>query len=98
MRVVYLCIGAKRAGQPPSAGVKPLTRNRQHVIDGRQRATEEKQFLAMPVDVSPPTRELARAKIGERAHEFGARRHGHLCSSGWRRRPSVGGKISQRNV
>src|SRR4029077_8690865 len=85
MRVVYLRIGAKRAGQPPSAGVKPLARNRQHVIDGRQRATEQKQFLAMPVEVSPPTCQLARAKIGERAHEFGAHRHGHLRSSRWRR-------------
>src|SRR5215475_1277892 len=98
MRVVYVRIGAKRTGQSVRAGVKPLARDRQQVIERGQSAAEQMEFLAMPINVAAPTGELAGAETAERTHELGTHRYGDLRGSGWRGRPPVGSKIDQRHV
>src|SRR6516164_4817509 len=98
MCVVNLRVGTKRAGQPVSARINTLPRNCQQVIEHWQRTAEQIKFLPVSVDVAAPTSELARAKPGERCHEFGSHRHCNLCGSSWRGRATVGDKIDQCHV
>src|SRR5215470_11760774 len=79
MSVVYLRIGAKRARQPVRAGVETLARNRLQVIERRQRAAEQMEFLVMPV--SWPTAEMSGIMLAAAARTTISSLNDHRSSS-----------------
>ena len=98
MRVVDLRIGTKRSGQPTDAGIEPLARHRQQLIERRQRTAKQIEFLAMAIDVTLPTGMFAGAEIRKRQHQLSTHRYGYFRGSRRCRRTTIRREIDQRDV
>ena len=97
-KVMNVRVGPQAAREPCGGVVKPLPRQRQHLVGVGQSARGRAQFSASRLLIAPPAGQRAAGERTDVEQKLAAHRHCHFGGGGWGRCATIGSEIDQCDV